>query len=51
MSSSSSGPTMMALLGSSMGKVIAGEGAFIRHRAFIRGERVIQTLHLKGGPY
>ena len=42
---------MLASLGSSMVEAIAGEGASIRHGAFIRGERLIQTLNLKGGTY
>ena len=28
-----------------------GGGASSRHGAFIRGERLIQKLHLKGGAY
>ena len=32
-------------------EAILGRGASIRHGAFIRGGRLIQTLHLKGGVY
>ena len=48
MSSSSSGPTMLTSLGSTLVEAITGEGASIRHGAFIRGEHLIQTLYLKG---
>ena len=30
-------------------EAIPGGGTSIRHKAFIRGGRLIQTLHLKGG--
>ena len=44
---------MLASLTFSMVEAIVGEGggSSIRHGAFIRGERLIQTLHLKGGAY